>query len=253
MITSTMNAQEISRMVDKDRDRIRKYLSYRYKEMERNMRKGFSNRASKIIDYSTPNNKYKIVLYVTGKFHTFSLLALNYESNEWLDVTFSLNETEARSQYIATSVHFFNRYAERFLGADDMTLNEIILKYYQSMPTSIVLYCDENRIVYASSNGLSLATYDEDKEIIHIVTYVSAEMLKYSQFSSWVKVWGVCDRMNQLFRREIDMNGAISPETIQYWGFTENEKLTIEEASEIYSKFFKNKTNDTDKRIQIQY
>ena len=241
MITSTMTSQEISNLIDKDRDRINKYIGYRYKEMERNLRKGFAKSASKIIDYSTTNAKYKIILYVAGKFHAFSLLALNYESNEWIDVTFSWQKLGKPLQYIARSVHFFNRYAERFWGDTDKSLNDIILKFYQEINCSIVVYWKDDHVVYASSNGIILAIYDEDKMIVHIVTFVSAEMLKYSQFSAWVKVWNTCQRLSAKAKLEIQETGNLSPFTSCSWEFTEKEKLTIEEASEIYGKFFKHR------------
>lgn len=241
MITSTMTSQEISNLIDKDRDRINKYIGYRYKEMERNLRKGFAKSASKVIDYSTQNAKYKIILYVTGRFHTFSLLAFNHESNEWIDVTFSSKKICEQMQYVARSVHFFNRYAERFLGTNDMDLNDIILKFYNEVNCFIVLYHKNDHIVYASSNGIVLAIFDEKKNITHVITYVSAEMLKYSQFSSWVKVWSACQRLSDLAKLEVQENGRLSPEKTSSWTFTEEEKLTIEEASEIYGKFFKHR------------
>lgn len=249
MITSTMNSTEIGNMVDKDRDRIQKFILYRYKEMERSMRKGFSKNCSRVIDYSTPNSKYKIVLYIVGKFHTFTLLALNVESNEWLDVTFSRNRLGRDIQYVARSVHFFNRYAERFWGATNMSLNQIMQKFFMEMNCFIVFYRNNDHIVYAGPNGLILATFDEAKEIVHVVTFVSAEMLKKSQFSAWLKVWGACKRISEKAEREVRENGNLSPDVTCYWGFTEKERLTIDEAAEIYSSFFKTHKNAKDNRV----
>lgn len=238
MITSTMTALEISNLIDKDRDRIQKYIGHQYKGLERDMRKSFKKEASKIIDYTTQNAKYKIILYSSKKFRTFSLLAHNYESNEWLDVTFSLKSGE-QTQYAARSVHFFNRYAERFLCESRLSLDRIILKFYKEINCSIVLYWKDDHVVYACSNGLMLAIYDEAKGIVHVVTYVSAEMLKRSQFSAWVKIWSICQRLNKRSQKEVQENGRLSPDVTQLWGFTEKEKLTIEESTEIYGKFFK--------------
>ncbi len=244
MITSTMTALEISNLVDKDRERIQKYLGYQFKSMAREMRKGFKKEASKIIDYSTPNAKYKIILYVSGKFNTFSLLALNYESNEWIDVTFSSSKYEGKLQYAARSVHFFNRYAERYLLVKDMPLDKIILSFYRAINCAVVIYWKGDRVVFSSSNGLFLATYDEQKLIIHVATYVSAEMLKRSQFSAWLKVWAISQRMNKISLREIKEGGRLTPTSIERLDFTDKEKLTINEATEIYSTFFKHYEDD---------
>lgn len=242
MITYNMTSEEISNQVDKDRERILKFISYRYKEMERSLRKGLIRRkAYRIIDYKCGYNNYKIILYIESKFHTFSLLIRDDLTNELIDVTYSWESQIDPVPYTARSIHFFRRYAERFLQQPDLEINKSILEYYKDYTCSVIMYRDGEKIVYAGRDGITLTIFDEERYIVHAVTFISFNLLKETQFAAWFKAQRASIKIDRLARMELQENGKMSPDSAMFWQLSKEEMLSLEEASDIYSIYFKNK------------
>lgn len=242
MITPFMTSEEISNQVDKDRERIDKFISYRFKEMERELRKGLIRRKIyKIIDYKCGTNKYKIILYIENKFHTFSLLIHDTVTNELIDVTYSWSGQSCPVPYTARSIHFFRRYAERYLQDPDKNINDVILEYYKDYSCSIVMYQKDDKLVYASRDGLALAVYDKKRQINHVVTFISLNLLKDSQFIAWLKAQRASIKIDKLAEEELKSSGRLTPDSTHFWQLNEEETFTLNEASELYDMYFKYK------------
>lgn len=241
MITLTMTAEEISNSVDKDRERIKRFINYRFKDIDREMRKGFRKNAYKVIDYNVNSNMYKLLLYIEDKRRTFTILAVNNFTNELLDVTYSINTTDPAVPYTARSIHFFRRYAERYLQQPDMDINKVILEFYKDCNCSVILYMKDNKIVYAGMEGITLATFEKEKLIIHVVTFISLPMLKLSQFSAWLKAQEASIKLDAMVKEELETTGKLTPMNAFTWQLNKHEMLTLKEAGEIYDMYFKDK------------
>ena len=242
MITPFMTSEEISKQVDKDRERIGRFISYRFKDMERNLRKGLIRRKIyRVIDYKCGTNNYKIILYIEDKHHTFSLMIHDNITNELIDVTYSWNVQDKPIPYTARSVHFFKRYAERFLQEPDKDLNDVILEYYKDFNCAIVMYQKDDKLVYASRDGLALAVYDERRNITHVITFISLNLLKDSQFIAWLKAQRASIKIDKLAEEELKTSGRLAPDSTHFWQLDAEETFTLKEASELYDMYFKEK------------
>lgn len=94
--------------------------------------------------------------------------------------------------------------------------------------------------MFATNGGISLAIYDEKRNLMLMKTFVSKEMLKSTQIEAFGQVAALIDRFDRFVEDETDRKGNTTYDILLELS-KEMSKLNLEEVNEIYGKHFKTK------------
>lgn len=236
MITSSMTANEISKIRIKDNGRLRAFQMRKADELRRQMKKMGLSKLNTCLDFKTPNAEYKVGFNVYPGNHFFSgIFAYLREDNAYVPMS---TMVENKEYYMAMTPHFFNRYAERYLKKK-MTISKAMSYFFYDFMGAIGIYADEEgRFVYAMDSGIMLGVCDVSRSILFMKTFVSLDMLKESQLKSYGKIKSYLEETREriMKSRKTDDSNIINSE------FDKANKDLIavdtKEAREIYATFF---------------
>lgn len=242
MITDRSNASDLDRIRMADESNISSFQRMKVHELYRSMRKNKVASMFTCLDLKTANADYKITFGIRGKDLVASgIFVYEKERNVYISMFRTLRDSGC---YMAFSVHFLNRYAERYLKRN-IPPTKSLSYFVSSFIGGMVLYISEDfKIVYATNGGIMLGNIEPYKKIIYMNTFVSLEMLKSSQNSSYGKVKACIDKSCERFARAKGTGdeeiGYIAGEQIHH----NMAELDNSEAMEIYSTFFEKGYND---------
>lgn len=97
--------------------------------------------------------------------------------------------------------------------------------------------------MFAINGGISLAIYDEKRDLMLMKTFVSVEMLKSSQIKAWKRVSNLLEQFDE-FVEEGSVRYGYSRREIQEQFSNEISMLELDEINEIYGEHFKNRKNE---------
>lgn len=237
MITASMTANEIRRVRNMDESRINNFQMRKADELKREMKRQNVKGISKAYDFSTPNADYCIAIGVQrGDVFASGVFVYIQETNEYVPMS---RTSALHEDCFAMSVHFINRYAERYLKKR-MPPKKVLAKFFTSFIGAVRIHIDEakNRAVFAVPEGLILATYELGKHVIHYKTFVSLDMLKDTQLKSYGKIrdflLGSCGRIVEA--RNTGDDDLLEAAYIS--AYSDVESLDTSEAKAIYASFF---------------
>lgn len=235
MITDSMNAKDITSIRMKDDARLAGFQRKKANELLRLMNKQKVKFISTCYDFKTPNAEYKISIWTSGGEIFYSgIFGYVRERNVYIPMT-SLEFN--KDYYMAISPHFFNRYAERHLNKV-MSVPKAMSYFFRDFFCALVIYSDDNRMVYAINDGIMLGICDNDKHIVYIKTFVSLEMLKDSQIKSYEKIKSFMEESSSYInkmRKKCDGERVnIALEKV----YQDVQKIDTTEAWNIYATFF---------------
>lgn len=237
MITASMTANEMRKVRSMDESRINAFQLQKAEELKREMRRQRVKSMAKTYEFVTPNADYFIVVSVKhGGIFAAGVFVYLKETNEYIPMT---RKSKLHDDYFAMSVHFIKRYAERHLKKN-LPPVKVLPKFFMSFIGAVRLYFDEatKRVVFAVPEGLVLATYDLGKHIIHYKTFVSTEMLKESQYSSYKKISAFLQESCNRIVEARDTGDDVKLEAAYKDFYMDAELLDTSEAKAIYSSFF---------------
>lgn len=237
MITASMTANEMRKVRLMDESRINAFQLQKAEELKREMKRQKVKSMAKVYEFTTPNADYFIVVSVKhGGIFAAGVFVYLSETNEYIPMT---RKSSLHDDCFAMSVHFIKRYAERHLKKD-MPPIKVLPKFFMSFIGAVRLYYDEKtrRIVFAVPEGLILATYDESKHIVHYKTFVSMDMLKESQYSSYEKISAFLKESCNRIVEARDTGDDDKLEVAYKMVYRDAELLDTSEAKAIYSSFF---------------
>lgn len=237
MILPTMTGREMIEHMTRDYD----LMEGKVQALERDFRhtlKKYPLTKFVIHHYTVRDShqEYLIVNSHIGKDRNHGLMrsrfAIVQDGDKKLYITMRLGNTDVQ----ITTHHFFERYRER-MQLGDVSIEQAIGIHTYKSSTLLNLYSDDDgHFVFASSEGISLCEFDGDCTM-WFRTFVSADMLKLSQFKSWNKVQEDIARADEYVSRQGCIFNTYHEEMIRkLYGKLDNIELT--EAQEIYAKYF---------------
>lgn len=238
MLTETMIAKDLQKVYENDKERILRFLDHKESELRRQLKKGFAYKCAKCYDYSTQNADYKLSLCVYKKRSIMDVYMYIKETNEYVAVTAKADMYNAAC--IVFTPHYIRRMGERIYGDRDMEINKILTYFILHFNSSICIYHNKRNFVFATNGGISLAIYDEKRNLMLMKTFVSKEMLKSTQIEAFGQVAALIDRFDRFVEDETDRNGNTTYDILLELS-KEMSKLNLEEVNEIYGKHFKTK------------
>ena len=238
MLTGTMNASDIQKIYVRDKERIFRFLSYREKDLRRYLRKGFSRKCARCYDYKTENAQYKLALCVYNKRSIFDVYMYIHETNEYILVTAKANKDD--DACMVFTPHYIRRMGERIYGDKNMEVNKILTYFILHSNTSINIYYQDRNYVFATKGGISLAIYDDRRDLMVLKTFVSVNMLKDTQIDAWNRVAGLIETFDKFVEDESARNGTTTADLLRQLG-VEISKLDLDEINNIYGEHFNKK------------
>ena len=237
MITASMTANEMRKVRNMDEYRINEFQMQKAEELKRELNRQKVKNMAKTYEFVTPNADYFVVVSVKqGGIFASGVFVYLKETNEYIPMT---RNSPLHEDCFAMSVHFINRYAERHLNKK-LPVTKVLQKFFMSFLGAVRLYFDEEtkRIVFAVPEGLVLATYDLSKHIIHYKTFVSMDMLKKTQASSYEKISAFLRESCNRIAKARDTGDDNKLEITYKMVYKDAELLDTSEAKAIYSSFF---------------
>ena len=238
MIIKTMTKNELTRIFDRDTDRLESFWWLKEKILSRQLRQDMRRNIvyRKTYDVRTKNADYKCVCIIGRGVRSVSYLMHVHENNEYIPIT---NTTCRVSEVLqAISVHTFRRISERYYHDTEFNLDKTIARYYSCPLMGLVLYAnrEDRRMVCATTGGIFLGTYDPDRYIMHVRTFVSNDMLKESQLEAVKKVVFILDSFPK------KQAGSLKEaELIAHKNSVLCHNADFERVYEIYGEYFKEK------------
>lgn len=241
MIVSTMTANEVFEVMERDTERLAAWASYREKELMRELRKSRRETVAQSYDYHTDNADYVIILRCNRKGYISRLrFAFIQETLEYVTIA----TQGGRKGALSYSTHLLRRYAERVLHDTTLPIRKILLKLTQNDVTAC-LYADDDYYVSGSEMGICLGKYDNQRTILVYRTFVSIDMLKETQLSAWEKVSDFVKKVAELKKRYGLYSHQCQAALKQC---PMDMHLSIDEAQSIYASFFDK--NDKGENLQ---
>lgn len=238
MLTGTMVASDLQKIYDGDRERIYRFLDHKEAELRRQLKKGLSKKCAKCYDYKTSNADYKLSLCVYSRRSIIDVYMYIKETNEYVIVTAKANQND--DACMVFTPHYIRRMGERVYGDKEMEVNKILTYFILHSNTSINIYHNGRNYVFATQGGISLALYDEKRDLMVLKTFVSVEMLKSTQISAWERVAGLIESFDRFVEDESSRNGTTTADVLKQLSY-EVSKLDLEEINNIYGEHFNKK------------
>lgn len=237
MITSTMTANEILDVFDKDFDRVKAFMFHKQKAIRRELLKSRKKLTTRSFEYKTDNAEYILSIFCDKKGDAhMSTFAYVRDTNEYL---FKAAELGMRT-VMSFSVHLLKRFAERELNNRELPMTEILREFNKQFFILQVYSDKQGRRVFAMPNGLVLGKYDTKRDMLLHKTYVSTDMLTQSQYEAWEIMFG---HINQLleYREKYGVRSKQS-ELYKYLHFGSYiEPISVLQANSIYAQFYEGK------------
>lgn len=237
MLTGTMTAKDIRKVYESDKERIFRFLNHKENDLRRSLKKGFAKKCAKCYDYKTDHADYKLSICVYSKRSIIDVYMYILETNEYVVVTAEANGSN--TSCLVFTPHYIRRMGELIYGDRDMDINKILTYFILHSNTSINIYHNEPNYVFAINGGISLAIYDNKRDLMLMKTFVSVEMLKSSQIKAWKRVSNLIEQFDKFIEDYSDRYGY-SRWQIQEQFRNEISMLELEEINEIYGEHFKN-------------
>lgn len=243
MLTGTMNATDLHKVYECDKERLFRFLHHKEAELRRQLKKGFSKKCAKCYDYHTSNADYKLSICVYSRRSIIDVYMYVKETNEYIVVTARANNDD--DACLVFTPHYIRRMGERIYGDKEMEVNKILTYFILHSNTSINIYHDDRNFVFAMQGGISLALLDKKRNVMVMKTFVSTEMLKSTQIEAWERVANIIEHFDTLTEDETGRNGFTSADVL-YELSNEVSKLDLDEINKIYGEYFiKRKENDS--------
>lgn len=233
-----MVASDLQKIYDGDRERIYRFLDHKEAELRRQLKKGLSKKCAKCYDYKTSNADYKLSLCVYSRRSIIDVYMYIKETNEYVIVTAKANQND--DACMVFTPHYIRRMGERVYGDKEMEVNKILTYFILHSNTSINIYHNGRNYVFATQGGISLALYDEKRDLMVLKTFVSVEMLKSTQISAWERVAGLIESFDRFVEDESSRNGTTTADVLKQLSY-EVSKLDLEEINNIYGEHFNKK------------
>lgn len=238
MLTGTMNAEDLQRVYECDKERIFRFLNHKENELRRQLKKGFSKKCAKCYDFRTPNADYKLSLCVYVRRSIFDVYMYIKETNEYVVVTAKAHQES--SSCLVFTPHYIRRLSERMYGVELTDVSKTLTRFIMDCNTSIYLYNRDMQFVFALHNGISLAQYDKKRDLMLMKTFVSTSMLKDTQIAAWGRVADYVVKFDKLVEENGARHGYTYQDIIDQLSY---ELMTIDfdEITKIYGDYFKKK------------
>lgn len=236
MITTTMTADEITRVFRGDMTRLNAFWHSKEKILSRQLRHDMRRNPiyCKTYDVSTRNADYKCICVVGRGLKASSYMMYVKESNEYIPLT----DTTCRTSeiLIAVNIHTFRRISERYYHDEAFDLDRTMARYYSHPIMFAQVYIDESEthVVFAATGGIFLGTYESKKHIVHIKTFVSTDMLKVSQKEAVKKICFMLDAFPSQQPGALKDADVIARRNIDIFN-----KIDFSEIWKIYGEYFK--------------
>lgn len=238
MLTGTMVATELQKIYNCDKERIFRFLERKEPELRRQLKKGFARKCSKCYDYNTKNAEYKLSICVYSRRSFIYVYMYIYETNEYVLVTAMTNKDDYAC--IVFTPHYIRRMGQRIYGDKEMGINKILAYFILHSNTSINIYHHERNYVFATQGGISLAIYDDKRDLMVLKTFISVEMLKSTQIEAWNRVASLVEDFDRFVEEKSVRNGNTNEYILHQLSF-EISKLDLDEISNIYGEYFNKK------------
>ncbi len=235
MLTGTMNANDLQRIYESDRERIYRFLYHKESELRRQMKKGFAKKCARCYDYKTDNADYKLALCVYSKRSIIDIYMYIKDTNEYVVVT--ARDAIAETACMVFTPHYIKRMGERLHGDRNMDINKILTYFILHCNTVINIYHNVANFVFAIHGGISLAVYDGKRGLMLMKTFVSKEMLKSTQIEAFGRVAALIDHFDKYTEEKSGRNGNTSLTILRELN-KELEKINMSEINEIYGQYF---------------
>lgn len=233
-----MVASDLQKIYDCDRERIYRFLDRKETELRRQLKKGFSHKCAKCYDYKTANADYKLSLCVYSRRSIIDTYMYIKETNEYILVTAKASKND--DAYMVFTPHYIRRMGERIYGDKEMEVNKILTYFILHSNTSINIYHHDRNYAFATQGGISLAIFDERRNLMVLKTFVSVEMLKNTQIEAWNRVAGIIETFDKFVEDESARNGTTTTDLLRQLG-VEISKLDLDEINNIYGEHFNKK------------
>lgn len=238
MLTGTMNAADLHKVYECDKERLFCFLHHKETDLRRQLKKGFSKKCAKCYDYRTSNAEYKLSICAYSRRSIIDVYMYIKETNEYIMVTARANLYD--DACLVFTPHYIRRMGERIYGDKDMEVNKILTYFILHSNTSINIYHDDRKYVFALQGGISLAQLDKKRNLMVMKTFVSTEMLKNTQIAAWERVASIIEHFDTLTEDEVGRNGFTSADVL-YELSKEVSSLDLEEINNIYGDYFNKK------------
>lgn len=160
------------------------------------------------------------------------------ETNEYILVTAKASQND--DACMVFTPHYIRRMGERIYGDKEMEVNKILTYFILHSNTSINIYHHDRNYVFATKGGISLAIFDERRNLMVLKTFVSVEMLKNTQIEAWNRVAGIIETFDKFVEDESARNGTTTTDLLRQLS-VEISKLDLDEINNIYGEHFNKK------------
>lgn len=178
MIVQTMTSEEIANELNNDfHCNVDRKLQHLYKDATKAYYKNGKKRTLIIREYKSPrkNNWILFITCLNAKKQNYYILPVVYTMFDGFQL-YLYNNSYQVSHYTG---HFFERYNERFLNGDDVSMLDIVKKYFPKNSTTsckdYINHIGEEGIFGITEDGVLLGY--EDEYITHFNTYINPDML----------------------------------------------------------------------------
>lgn len=235
MLTGTMNASDLQKVYDSDRERIYRFLNHKEDVLRRQLKKGFARKCAKCYDYKTDRADYKLSICVYSRRSIIDVYMYVKETNEYVMVTAVADYYQ--DACLVFTPHYIRRMGERLYGDKELDANKVLTNFILHSNTSINLYHKGNNYVFATQGGISLAIFDEKRNLMVMKTFVSVEMLKSTQITAWERVADMIETFDRFVEDESARHGNTTADIVEKLS-QEISKLDLDEINNIYGEHF---------------